>query len=141
MNLTEEEFETLWSDQEAVLRDLSNNIVDPKTAAQKLAAIVPPRPPPDQDDENDDDNTMAYIEGTWSLMVDRLEENPRSAKAVSDLILCVSQLPPAITQTGKQLCEDGRHVWQDVPRLGMALRDEWSGKSGCLVLSHYESDR
>lgn len=110
MTLTEEKLETLWSDQEAVLRDLLNNIVDHKTAAQELAAIVLPRPPPDQDDENDDDNTMADIEGMWSLMVDRLEENPRRAETVSDLMLCVSQLPPAITQTGKQLCEDGRRV-------------------------------
>lgn len=141
MTPTEEEFEILWGIQKAVLSDLFNNRVEPKTAAQKLAAIVLPQPPPDQDDENDDDDTMAYIEGMWSLIIDKLEDDPRRAKTVSDLIVCVSQLPPAITQTGKQLCEDNRRVWQDVPRLGMALRDEWSGKSSCLALSHYEIDR
>ena len=74
-------------------------------------------------------------------MIDGLEENPRRAKTVSNLIVCVSQLPPAVAQTWKQLCEDGRRVSEDVPCLGMALRDYWSRKSGCLVLSHYESDR
>lgn len=124
MTLTEEEFETPWAKQEAVLRDLFNNKLDPMTAAHKLAAIVLPQPPPDQDDEDDDDDTMAYIERMWSLIIDKLEEDLRRARTVSDLIVCVSQLPPAITQTGKQLCEDNRRVWQNVPRLGMALRDE-----------------
>jgi len=140
MTLTEEEFETLWRNQKAVLRDLFNDKVKPKTAAQKLTAIVLPQPPPDQDEENDEDDTMADIEGMWSLMINGLEEDPERAKTVCDLIVCVSQLPPAITQSGKQLFEDHQRVWQDTPRLGMALRDEWSGKSGCLMSSHSESD-
>lgn len=102
-----------------MLRDLFDDKLDPKKAAQKLAAIVLPQPPPDQDDENDDDDTMAYIEGMWSLMIDGLEEDPEPVKLVCDLIVCISDLPPAITQSGKQLCEDCRRVWQDVPRLGM----------------------
>jgi hypothetical protein len=73
---------------------------------------------------------MAYIEGMWNLITGSLEEDPSCAHRVSDLIICISQLPPAITQSGKHLCEDSPWcVWQDVPRLGMALRDEWNSES------------
>jgi hypothetical protein len=129
MSLTFEELKTSWRDQEAVLRDLFDNKIDLEIAAQKLAAIVLPKPPSDQDDDNEDDDTMAYIEGMWNIIIGTLEEDPSRAQRVSDLIVCISQLPPVITQSGKQLCEDSRCVWQDVPRLGMALRDEWSSKS------------
>lgn len=44
MNLTEEELETSWRDQETVLSDLFNGEIDLTIAAQKLAAIVLPEP-------------------------------------------------------------------------------------------------
>lgn len=139
MSLTFEELKTSWRDQEAVLNDLFNDELDLNTAARKLAAIVIPKPPPDQDDDDDeDDDTMAYIEGMWNIIISTLEEDPSRAQRVCNLIVCISQLPPAITQSGKQLCEDNRHVWQDVPRLGMALRDEWSSKFAFAVPSCLE---
>jgi hypothetical protein len=136
MNLTEEQLETSWRDQEAVLNSLFNSEIDSTTAAQKLASIVLPRPPPDQDDEDEDDDTMAYLEGMWKTVIETLEEHSSRAQTVCNLIICISQLPPALTQSGKQLCEENRRVWQDVPRLGMALRDEWNSESAFLVLSH-----
>lgn len=142
MNLTYKQLETSWRDQEAVLSDLFNDQISLKTAAQRLTAIVLPEHPPDQDEneDNDDDDTMAYIEGMWNTIIGSLEEDPKRARTASDLIVCLSQLPPAITQSGKQLCEEGRRVWQDVPRLGMALRDEWSSKSAVLTPKCDESE-
>jgi hypothetical protein len=141
MNLTFEELKTSWRDQEAVLKDLSNNELDLSTAARKLAAIVLPEPPPDQDDDDEDDDTMAYIEGMWNIIIDALEEDPSRAQKASDLIVCISQLPPVITQSGKQLCEENKRAWQDVPRLGMALRDEWSSKSAFMAPSCDRDER
>jgi hypothetical protein len=141
MNLTFEDLKTSWHDQELVLRDLFDNKIDLEVAAEELAAIVLPEPPPDQDDDDQDDDTMAYIEGMWNIVIGTLEEDPSRAKRVSELIVCISQLPPAIAQSGAQLCEENKRAWQDVPRLGMALRDEWSSKSAFMVPSCDGNDR
>ena len=47
---------------------------------------------------------------------------------VADLILCIARLHPVLTQPGEQLAvDDGvQRVWQDVPTLGWALREEWN---------------
>jgi hypothetical protein len=54
-----------------------------------------------------------------------------ACKVVYDLIMCISQLPPVITQSGRQLCgyEPRQRVWEDTPCLGISLRDEWNGES------------
>lgn len=129
MENTEQASDKLWLDVEAVTRRFFDNELSPETAAQKLATIVLPSPPPDQDDDDDEDCTMAHIEGMWRHIIGMLEVTPERAQTACDLIVCMSQLPPVLTISGRQLCEENQCAWQDVPRLGWALRDEWSSKS------------
>jgi len=136
MDHTEQASDKLWLDVEAVTRRFFDNELSPETAAQKLATIVLPSPPPDQDDDDDEDCTMAHVEGMWMHIIGMLEVTPERAQTACDLIVCMSQLPPVLTISGRQLCEENRRAWQDVPRLGWALRDEWSSKSAWLLSNH-----
>jgi hypothetical protein len=54
---------------------------------------------------------------------------PSRVETVANLIFCVSQLPPPVTKSGKQLAvnEGGERVWEDTLTLGWELRDEWNG--------------
>jgi hypothetical protein len=56
---------------------------------------------------------------------------PSRVETVADLLFCISQLPPPVTKSGKQLAvnEGGERVWEDTPTLGWELRDEWNGEN------------
>jgi hypothetical protein len=55
---------------------------------------------------------------------------PSRVETVADLLFCISQLPPPVTKSGKQLAvnEGSERVWEDTPTLGWELRDEWNGE-------------
>jgi hypothetical protein len=98
---------------------------------------VIPELPPNQVDDNEDDDTMAHIEAMWRIILDSLEDAPDRAQTVCGLIICISQFPPVITQSGRQLCgydQPAQRVWEDTPCLGISLRDEWNSESYFLLV-------
>lgn len=139
MTMFEETFlDNSRCERNAVLRDLFDGQISPQAAAPKLAAITLPRPPPDQDDDEDEaEEALAHIEGLWKNILDSLEEAPEHVKTVCDLIVCMSQLEPALTVSGKQFCDSDplQRVWEDAPCLGFSLRDEWSSELSSLDIS------
>jgi hypothetical protein len=118
-----------WQHQEAVIRDLLDGHLTPKTAAPKLAAVTLPNPIPDIDNEDDEEDVLVNIERMFNIMLEALESRPESVHTIFDLMICMSQLPPALTESGNQLCgtDPLRRVWEDLPCLGRSLGAEWSG--------------
>jgi hypothetical protein len=133
-------FDNSRREQKIVLHDLFDGQVSPQSAATSLAAITLPGPVPGPANTNEDEaeEALAHIEGMWHNIISSLEEAPEHAKTVCDLIIWMSQLQPALTVSGDQFCdsEPRQRVWEDIPRLGWSLRDEWSGRSSCPVPSY-----
>ena len=135
-------FDSSKREQNIVLHDLFDGQVSPQSGATKLAAITLPVPLPDpgngDEDEDEAEEALAHIEGMWHNIISSLEEAPEHAKTACDLIICMSQLQPALTVSGDQFydSEPRQRVWEDTPRLGWSLRDEWSGRSSCPVTSY-----
>lgn len=118
-----------WQYQEAVIRELLDGHLTAKTAAPKLAAVTLPDPIPDIDNEDDEEEVLVNIERMFNMMLRSLETRPECVHIIFDLIICMSQLPPALTTSGQQLCgtDPPRRVWEDLPHLGRSLGAEWSG--------------
>ena len=96
-------------EQKVVLHDMFGGQVSPQSAATKLAAVTLPVPLPDlgegDEDEDEAEEALAYIEGMWHNIISSLEEDPEHAKTVCDLIICMSQLQPALAVSGDELCD------------------------------------
>lgn len=114
---------------EEVLRSLFTGNLTVEEAATKLAATTIPDPNIDLEDCEED------LQVLWGRMLAYPMEPPSRVNTVASLILYISQLPPPITVSGKQLVvnEGTLRVWDDTPTLGWALHDEWNGET--LTLS------
>jgi hypothetical protein len=120
-----------WQHQEAIVRDLLDGHLTPATAAPKLAAVTLPNPIPDIDNEEDEEEILVNLERMFKMMLRALETRPECVHTIFDLMICMSQRPPALTESRNQLCgtDPPRCVWEDLPHLGGSLGAEWSGKS------------
>ena len=118
-----------WQHQEAVTRHLLDGHLTPTTAAPKLAAFTLSDPVPDINKEDDEEEVLANIERKFNMMLQALETRPKCVHIIFDLMICMAQLPPTLTQSGQQLCGTNppRRVWEDLPCLGRSLGAEWSG--------------
>lgn len=60
-----------------------------------------------------------------------LKKDPTRAQKCADLIIAISELPPALTNSGGQLVidDESRRVWEDTPALGWEMSEQWNGKS------------
>jgi hypothetical protein len=107
---------------EEILQTLADGRLTAAEAAPKLAALTIPDPNIDPEDSEE------YLQELWEIVLVFLKEVPGRVKIVADIVLCMARLPPVLTESGEQLAvNDGRErVWQDLPTLGWALRDEWN---------------
>lgn len=131
-----------WQYQTDIIYEVLDGTLDPVTAAPKLAAVTLPDPISDVDNEEDEDDIMVNIERMFNYMIWALETHPGQVRTIFDLIMCMSQLPPALTVSGRPLCETdppGR-VWEDVPRLGRGLGGVWSGECAFLTIEIETTD-
>jgi hypothetical protein len=118
-----------WQHQETLIHDLLNGHLTPTTAAPALASATLPNPVPDINNEDDEEEVLVNIERMFNIMLEALESRPESVHTIFNLIICMSQLSPALTKSGNQLCgtDPPRRVWKDLPCLGWSLGAEWSG--------------
>lgn len=131
-----------WLYQKDIIREVLGGTLTPETAAPKLAAVTLPDPIPDADNEDDEDDIMVNIERMFNYMIWSLKSRPEQVRTIFDLIVCMSQLPPALTISGRQLCETdppGR-VWEDVPRLGRGLGGVWTGECARFTIVVKKTD-
>ena len=72
---------------------------------------------------------MADIERMFNMMLRAFEANPKRAPTVVDLVICMSQLPPALVKPGQRLCatDPPGRVWEDLPMLDRSFCIEWRG--------------
>jgi hypothetical protein len=110
---------------EVILQNLFSGHLTPESAAPKLAAIAIPNP------DNDPEECEEDLQLFWNHVLSVIMKVPRRVETVASLIFCISQLPPPVTKSGKQLAvnEGGERVWEDTPTLGWELRDEWNGEN------------
>jgi hypothetical protein len=127
--MSDEDQHIQWQHQETVIHDLLTGHLTPRTAAPKLAAVTLPDPIPDINNEDDEEEILVNIERMFNMMLGALETRPECVHTIFDLMICMSQLPPALTESGNQLCgtDPLRRVWEDLPHLGRSLGAEWSG--------------
>lgn len=133
--MSEEERPIEWQHQEAVIRELLDGHLTPQVAAPKLAAVTLSDPIPDIDNEHDEEEILVNLERMFNMMLKALETRPECVHTIFDLMICISQLPPALTESGHQLSgtDPPRRVWEDLPHLGRSLGAEWSGRSSPLI--------
>ena len=107
----------------------STGHLTPQEAAPKLAAVTLPDPIPDIDNEDDEEEVLVNLERMFNMMLRALSTRPEQVYTIFDSMICLSQLPPALTKSGKQLCgtDPPGRVWEDLPHLGRSLGAEWSG--------------
>ena len=107
----------------------STGHLTPQEAAPKLAAVTLPDPIPDIDNEDDEEEVLVNLERMFNMMLRALSTRPEHVYTIFDLMICLSQLPPALTKSGKQLCgtDPPGRVWEDLSHLGRSLGAEWSG--------------
>lgn len=141
--MPDEERPIEWQHQEAIIRDLLDGHLTTKAAAPKLAAVTLPDPIPDIDNEDDEEEILVNLERMFNMMLRALETGPECVHTIFDLMICMSQLPPALTESGQQLCatDPVRRVWKDLPHLGRSLGAEWSGKSIHIVRKDRSPDK
>jgi hypothetical protein len=87
-----------WQHQEAIISQLLDGRLTPKTAAPKLAAVTLLDPNSDIDDEDDEEEILVDLERIFNMMLKALEARPESVHTILDLIICISQLPSAPTE-------------------------------------------
>lgn len=107
----------------------STGHLTPQEAAPKLAAVTLPDPIPDIDNEDDEEEVLVNLERMFNMMLRAPSTRPEQVYTIFDLMICLSQLPPALTKSGKQLCgtDPPGRVWEDLSHLGRSLGAEWSG--------------
>lgn len=112
-----------WHHQKEIIREVVTGQLIPKAAAPKLAAATLPDPIPDIESEEDGDNILSDTERMFNIMLEVLETDPKSTPTIRDMIVCMSQLPPALTKSAQQLCatDPPGRVWKDLPILGRSL--------------------
>jgi hypothetical protein len=105
-----------WQYQKEIIREVVTGQLTPKAAAPKLAAATLPDPIPDIESEEDEDGILSDTERMFNITLEVLETDPKSAPTIRDLIVCMSQLPPALTKSGQQLCatDPPGRVWEDL---------------------------
>jgi hypothetical protein len=115
-----------------ILQSLSDGNLTAVEAAPRLAAFTVPDP------DIDPEECEEHLQELWAILLEFLGEAPGRVKMVADLIMCIAHLPPVLTESGEQLAvDDGtQRVWQDVPTLGWALREEWNCE--CRRISGFE---
>ena len=89
------------------------------------------------------DSMKSSLERIFNMMLRALETGPECVHTIFDLMICMSQLPPALTESGQQRCatDPVRRVWKDLPHLGRSLGAEWSGKSIHIVRKDRSPDK
>lgn len=103
--MSEEERPIEWQHQEAVIRELLDGHLTPQAAAPKLAAVTLPDPIPDIDNEDDEEEILVNLERMFNMMLKALETRPECVHTIFDLMICISQLPPALTESGNHFAE------------------------------------
>lgn len=105
-----------------------------EAAASKLARVTIPDPTIDPDECEES------LQLLWSNVLASLIQAPDRVGSVANLILCISRLPPVVTESGKELVvnEGLQRVWDDAPTLTWALREEWDGRFAAVLC--YQSD-
>lgn len=123
-----------WQYQWNLIREVFDGHLNPKAAAPKLAAVTLPDPIPDLNSEEDEDELIGPIERMFNFMLRHLETDLKRVQPIFNLVICMSQLSPALTGSGQQLCatDPPRRVWEDLPALGTSIGSAWTSK--CLVL-------
>lgn len=122
-----EEFQKLSDRRAELVQQLINNDLTVATAASQLALATIPDPTMDIGDCED---KLWDLYGTILMF---LEKNSSGAQKVSDLIIAISELPAARTDSGAQLViDESRRVWEDTPALGWEMREQWNDKSSGL---------
>lgn len=137
---SQEDIPVEWQRQKDIIRELLNDQLTTETAATDLAAVTIPGPIRDIDNEEVENDIMADIERMFNFMLDALEKNPTRVPSIFNLIICISQLPPVYTISGRRLCatDPVQRVWEDLPSLGWSLNSEWNSKYFRLTLLRCE---
>lgn len=107
----------------AILQELFDGRITAETAAPRLAAATI--------DTGLGQLCLGDIEGMWNSILGHLEDFPDQVQTVVDLVICVSDLPPPLSESGQPTyLEDAyRLVWKDLPALGWSVNLEWNSKS------------
>lgn len=118
-----EEFQKLSDRRAEVIQQLVNDRLSIETAASQLALATIPDPNVDIGDCEDN------LWDLWGNILMFLEKNPSRAQMVAGLIIAISELLPARTQSAAQLViDEWRRVWEDTPALGWEMREQWNGE-------------
>lgn len=124
LNITDDRY----TERLAILQDVfaSGSV---QSAAEQLAAISLAK-----------GSLEAGLGGTWGSIIAAAREFPEHQHHLVELLVALTQLPPALDTQGQPLMLYEGRVWTDLPMLGWDFNDEWNCKTGPRTISSGLSD-
>lgn len=115
VNITAEMFKSRLS----ILQDFFQDNISLKTAVDTLASTS----------LLDATSTEGAVGRLWGLIIACAREMPEHQDKLVSILVNLSKLPDARTESDEPLTLHDMQVWKDLPTLGWHFRNEWNGPS------------